>query len=137
MYYCVYYYPLISFIELNVVVNPDTILVTNGNNASFECLTFLSVLNNSLEVTWEYPFGANVVIEGTKLTVVNANSGSEGDYVCKVNLGLQKNMTAVGTLIIGKYLIISKYCTFSNRTEVSITAIIIANVNVLLILHAK
>ena len=88
-----------------MVVNPDTFLATAGSNASFECLTFVSDTNISLDIVWEYPTGANVVVEGTKITVLNVSSISEGDYKCKVNSSLPRTIAAVGNLKIGMYII--------------------------------
>lgn len=86
-----------------MVVSPDKVLVASGSSASFECLTFTSDLNVSLTVTWEYPAGADIVVEGAKLIIVNATASSEGDYKCIVHSSLQKTVTTVGVLRIGMY----------------------------------
>ena len=90
-----------SIAAVNVVVSPDTLLIPTGSNASFQCFTFVSNSNVSLNITWEYPAGVNVVIGGTNLNIINVNSSSEGDYRCIVQSNLQRTMTAVGTLRIG------------------------------------
>ena len=86
-----------------MVVNPDTRLVASGSNTSFECLVFANNFSSSLNVTWEYPTGANIFIEGTKLVILNASTSSEGEYKCRVHSKLQRTVTAVGILRIGKY----------------------------------
>lgn len=86
---------------MNVVVSPDTLLIPTGSNASFQCLTSVSNINVSLNITWEYPAGASVITEGTNLNVINVNLSSEGDYRCIVQSNLQRTVTAVGTLRIG------------------------------------
>lgn len=86
-----------------MVVSPDTILAIAGSNASFDCLTFVSDMNIPLDTMWEYPAGAMVAVEGTKLTVMNVSLDSEGDYKCKVTSSLLRTITAVGTLKVGMY----------------------------------
>lgn len=86
-----------------MVVSPDKILVASGNSATFECLTFASNLNISLGVTWEYPAGADIVVDGAKLIIVNASASSEGEYKCIVHSSLKRTVTAVGALRIGMY----------------------------------
>lgn len=84
-----------------MVVSPDKILVASGGSASFECLTFASNLSVPLTVTWEYPAGADIVVEGAKLIIVNATASSEGSYKCIVHSSLERTVTAVGVLRIG------------------------------------
>ena len=89
---------------LTAVVTPDTHLVPVEGNATFQCLTAaVGNISVSLNVTWEYPLGANVISEGTKLSIVNISSASEGIYRCIVRSNLQTTVTAVGTLRIGMY----------------------------------
>ena len=97
------YFHCHSIAAVNVVVSPDTLLVQTGSNATFQCLSSVNNLIVSLNVTWEYPAGANVIIEGTDLKIINVNSSSEGDYKCIVHSSLQITVTAVGTLRIGMY----------------------------------
>ena len=63
----------------------------------------MSNFSVSLDVTWEYPNGASIIIDGVKLIVVNVSSSSEGYYRCIVHSSLQRTVTAVGNLIIGMY----------------------------------
>lgn len=66
----------------------------------------MSDLNITLNITWEYPTGAesSVIIEGTTLTVTDVSKSSEGDYRCIVHSNLQGSVTAVGTLRIGMWM---------------------------------
>ena len=86
-----------------MVVSPDKILIASGSSASFECLTFASNSNVSLTVTWEYPAGADIIVEGAKLIIVNATASSEGGYKCIVHSSLWRTVTAVGVLRLGMY----------------------------------
>ena len=99
----IFFQLLYDFTVINVVVSPDKILVASGSSASFECLTFASNSNASLTVTWEYPGGADVVVEGAKLIIANATASSEGSYKCIVHSSSQRTVTAVGVLRIGMY----------------------------------